>query len=112
MNTKLCSFGILVLLIFLTGCTEITTEVETNEIIEESENTFDSYNNEELSSIVDSSLNSYLQVINSEDCTSNWYSCDDFVKQEDAQYIWEYCGPNDIHNLDGDDDGQACENLL
>jgi len=53
----------------------------------------------------------YLEVIDSEDCEANWYDCDDFDTQEDAQYLWEYCGEDDIHNLDGDDDGIACETL-
>lgn len=36
------------------------------------------------------------------------YDCADFASQEEAQ---EYLLPGDPYNLDGDDDGEACEDL-
>jgi len=47
-------------------------------------------------------------------CDSNFYNCDDFLTHAQAQEVFEYCGgpSNDIHRLDGDDDGVACESLL
>lgn len=47
------------------------------------------------------------------DCSSNIYNCSDFQYQEDAQYVFEYCGGvgNDVHRLDSDKDGIACESL-
>jgi len=47
------------------------------------------------------------------DCYDNLYNCDDFSSQAEAQECFEYCGGinNDIHWLDGDDDGIACESL-
>ena len=47
------------------------------------------------------------------DCSSNVYNCDDFSTHEEAQLVFEYCGGigNDIHRLDGDEDGIACESL-
>lgn len=47
------------------------------------------------------------------DCSSNIYNCSDFQYQEDAQYVFEYCGgvSNDVHRLDSDKDGVACESL-
>ena len=44
-------------------------------------------------------------------CNSNIYNCDDFSTHAKAQACFEYCGGinNDIHWLDGDDDGIACE---
>ena len=44
-------------------------------------------------------------------CLSNLFSCDDFSNQEEAQTIYEFCGglTHDIHHLDGDGDGIACE---
>ena len=47
------------------------------------------------------------------DCSSNIYNCDDFSTHSEAQSCFEYCGgiDNDIHWLDGDDDGVACEGL-
>ena len=46
-------------------------------------------------------------------CSSNLYNCDDFSTQAEAQKVFEYCGGvgNDIHRLDGDKDGLACESL-
>ena len=50
---------------------------------------------------------------NSYNCSENTYNCSDFQYQEDAQYVFEYCGglSNDIHRLDGDKDGIVCESL-
>jgi len=48
------------------------------------------------------------------DCSYNRYNCDDFSTQAEAQECFEYCrslGKGDIHFLDGDNDGIACESL-
>ena len=46
-------------------------------------------------------------------CSYNAYNCSDFKTQAEAQATFEACGgpTNDIHKLDGDDDGTACESL-
>jgi endonuclease YncB( thermonuclease family) len=46
-------------------------------------------------------------------CSSNTYNCDDFLTHAEAQAVFEVCGglDNDIHYLDGDGDGSACESL-
>lgn len=47
-------------------------------------------------------------------CTENLYNCADFTSQSDAQLWLDYCkslGYGDVHYLDGDEDGVACENL-
>ncbi|MHA2404375.1 MAG: thermonuclease family protein [Candidatus Kariarchaeaceae archaeon] len=46
-------------------------------------------------------------------CSSNVYNCDDFSTQSEAQSIYEFCGgiQTDVHRLDGDKDGIACEGL-
>lgn len=46
-------------------------------------------------------------------CSSNIYNCSDFSTHAEAQKIFEACGGlgNDIHGLDRDKDGVACENL-
>ena len=46
-------------------------------------------------------------------CESNTYNCDDFLTQEEAQIVYEECGGvnNDIHQLDKDGNGLACESL-
>jgi len=47
-------------------------------------------------------------------CSYNAYNCSDFSTHSAAQGVYEFCGGinNDIHRLDGDKDGVACENLL
>ena len=44
-------------------------------------------------------------------CYHNAYDCEDLLTQADAQECFEYCGgiDNDIHWLDDDKDGIACE---
>ena len=46
-------------------------------------------------------------------CFYNAYNCSDFLTQDEAQSVFEYCGgiDNDIHRLDADKDGLACEAL-
>jgi len=46
-------------------------------------------------------------------CSTNVYNCGDFNSHSEAQYVFEYCGglSNDIHRMDGDNDGIACESL-
>lgn len=48
-------------------------------------------------------------------CSYNAYDCKDFQTWSEAQTVMEYCTAitknNDIHYLDGDNDGVACEDL-
>lgn len=46
-------------------------------------------------------------------CSSNIYNCDDFSSYNEAQACYEKCGGvnNDVHQLDRDEDGSACETL-
>ncbi len=46
-------------------------------------------------------------------CSYNAYNCADFTTHAQAQAVYEACGglSNDVHRLDGDDDGLACESL-
>jgi endonuclease YncB( thermonuclease family) len=47
-------------------------------------------------------------------CSGNQYNCSDFSTHASAQACYEYCnsvGRGDIHRLDGDYDGSACEDL-
>ena len=49
------------------------------------------------------------------DCSGNIYNCSDFSTHAEAQACYEHCkslGRGDIHLLDGDNDGIACESLL
>lgn len=51
------------------------------------------------------------QLIPEYRCGANTYNCDNFNSHREAQKAFEYCGgpEKDIHNLDLDDDGLACE---
>ena len=47
-------------------------------------------------------------------CQSNTYNCTDFSSHEKAQAVYDYCIQQvgyDVHRLDSDDDGLACESL-
>ncbi|MEX1003730.1 MAG: thermonuclease family protein, partial [Crocinitomicaceae bacterium] len=46
-------------------------------------------------------------------CSSNTYNCGDFSTHAEAQRTYEGCGGvnNDVHRLDADSDGLACESL-
>lgn len=47
-------------------------------------------------------------------CSVDTYSCSDFAIQPEAQAVFDYCwsqGAGDIHGLDSNSDGVACENL-
>jgi hypothetical protein len=48
------------------------------------------------------------------DCTYDRYDCTDFSSRDEAQACHNYCMAlvgYDVHHLDGDDDGIACEML-
>ncbi len=47
-------------------------------------------------------------------CESNLYNCSSFNSQQEAQTCFDYCGGvnNDIHKLDGNDDGIVCEDYF
>lgn len=47
-------------------------------------------------------------------CNSDVYNCGNFTTQEKAQIVFDYCkqqGAGDIHGLDKDGNGKACETL-
>ncbi len=47
-------------------------------------------------------------------CSSNRYNCSDFTTHKEAQSLYECCLDKvgyDVHRLDADDDGLACESL-
>ena len=44
-------------------------------------------------------------------CDKNVYNCADFSTHEEAEKVFLGCGEEDIHYLDGDDDGNPCEVL-
>ena len=48
------------------------------------------------------------------DCSGDIYNCSNFTTHNQAQACYNYCvsiGRGDIHGLDGDNDGSACESL-
>lgn len=44
-------------------------------------------------------------------CSYNAYNCGDFSTHDEAQAVFEACGSGDVHKLDRDNDGKACETL-
>lgn len=46
-------------------------------------------------------------------CSSNKYNCTDFKTQAEAQAVFDQCGgaEHDVHKLDNNKDGEACESL-
>lgn len=46
-------------------------------------------------------------------CSFNYYNCSDFSSHSEAQAVFDQCGgtTNDIHDLDRDSDGLACEGI-
>ena len=44
-------------------------------------------------------------------CTNNLYNCGDFASQAAAQACFVHCGPIDVHGLDKNNNGQACEDF-
>jgi len=59
-------------------------------------------------------LNSEKRELTGEDiCLKDIYNCGDFATQSKAQDIFEQCGgvENDVHGLDKDKNGLACEGL-
>lgn len=48
------------------------------------------------------------------DCSDDLYNCADFSLQREAQACFDHCqsiGQGDVHRLDSDKDGIACESL-
>ena len=45
------------------------------------------------------------------DCSSDVYNCGNFTIQSEAQAVFDACGPGDVHGLDADGNGEACEGL-
>ena len=48
------------------------------------------------------------------DCSGNLYNCSDFKTHAEAQACYEHClkvTGKDVHRLDGNRDGEACESL-
>ena len=48
---------------------------------------------------------------NTYDCSADSYNCNDFTIQAEAQAVFDTCGPGDVHQLDRDGNGKACEGL-
>jgi len=55
-----------------------------------------------------------INIHDGSDCSSDIYDCTDFPDQEIAQITYNRCMNEvgyDVHNLDKDNDGKACESL-
>ncbi len=47
-------------------------------------------------------------------CDNDLYDCDDFADAEQARALFAACGAaaHDVHKLDGDNDGEVCEDIF
>lgn len=58
---------------------------------------------------------SLTKKLSSYTCSSNVYNCSNFRTEKQAQSVFNYCkkqtGKRDVHKLDSDKDGKACETL-
>lgn len=61
-----------------------------------------------LTAIFTTILGGFLLLLSPSVGAQNYYNCDDFATQEEAQEEYE-SSYGDPHYLDGDDDGIACE---
>lgn len=116
----LIAFGIFLILVVISNMPQAEKGItSTGEVIYHSENLETDY---VANSKVDSENNEKLieKVIEEEAekpadkyvCSSNIYNCADFNSHSEAQEAFEYCGASrDIHDLDRDNDGLACEAL-
>ena len=54
-----------------------------------------------------------LDQSNDYTCDSDVYNCGNFTTQAEAQAVFDYCKGDfgDVHQLDGDGNGEACEGL-
>ncbi len=62
---------------------------------------------------VEVKTNAKIQAKQNVNCQANIYNCSDFSNQESAQAVYEQCLAEvgkDVHDLDRDNDGTACEN--
>jgi len=56
----------------------------------------------------------YPVVFPTFDCSKDVYNCANFTTYPEAQGVFDYCikqGKGDIHRLDADGNGKACESL-
>jgi micrococcal nuclease len=62
---------------------------------------------------VEASVTQVTQKSRSDQCARNAYNCSDFKTQSEAQAVYDACGgaAYDIHELDSNNDGSACESL-
>ncbi len=72
-------------------------------------------NTEEVNNTIDNSTLVIKNVTMPYQCNQDVYNCENFTYQKDSQIIYEYCkihgNETDVHNLDLNKDGIACEGL-
>lgn len=67
-----------------------------------------------LNDITQERINKLSENIVAYSCSSDIYNCNNFSTQAGAQDVFEWCvsmGMGDIHQLDRDGNGKACESL-
>jgi hypothetical protein len=94
---------IILFILFLIGCTKQISLIENDDIEINSSSHY----------IIKNSFPNNSKSIVDDNCSSNKYNCPNFTTHKEAQEVYEICGgiKNDIHHLDRDKDGLACETL-
>ncbi len=61
----------------------------------------------------DDEANAIEIIVGPSICNEDYYNCDDFETQEEAQDVFDECydTAGDVHGLDNDGDGVVCETL-
>lgn len=106
---KIYLMFVLLITLTFTGCTStedsnLQSNVKNINSNEDGNETYIPYNLGEISN------SSKSEKYN---CSYNTYNCSDFLTHAEAQRVYTTCGGvnNDIHRLDRDKDGSACETL-
>jgi len=108
---KLVLISVLLGVLFISGCNKQTNEPITpiSQAVPEIKTQNESISEE----IINKEVIQESQQITGRICSLNAYNCGDFSTHAEAQAVYEECGgvSNDIHQLDKDKDGSACETL-
>ena len=123
-------FAFLIIILVIVGGTgtgNVVSESNSEEIIKESEQPIYEeieevieVNFEYVEEIVEEEVIEEIEEVIEEQppepsyiCYENYYNCGDFSTCSEVMEVFEFCGgvDNDIHWLDGDDDGIPCEVL-
>ena len=97
--------GIIILLLVALGLEVANTDIDLGKVVETGSIKESVIKRDDNGNLIMGSMCEPEQTYN--------YNCDDFKYQEEAQKVYEKCAKNglDVHGLDRNKDGIACQNL-